>query len=680
MSFRPELGIKCLKEQLQQKYEVLPEEFYLLEARFEKNQYNERLFGDNDPSTRGETNRLTLDLNRFALEHLNISFNELCQSRPANIRSSFNGQRSMKNSSLPEAVSVPSNERLGIRKRWAVLVGVGEYDDERYGALPLCLHDVTAIAQVLYGSGSNGGFTHESICVLADDTRHKPTRENVLSALETMADNTEPDDLFLFYYTGHGDFAQDEAYLVARDGIFDDLKDTALSISRVKAIMQSARARAKVIILDACHSGANLNSKGPRRMQPKYQERVFHQAKGMAILASCDRDQLSYPWEKQKRSVYTYFLLEALRGKADEDRKGFVSVDDVHHYVTNGVASWVENKDRKYVQTPTRSLESSGDIIVCFYLPPPESFVQLGKLQLQSHEPVSSGFAASLSWGDVNTIKVQGEEYMLYKETVREVYTNDGTAIWRYAKAQHVGTRHMVWLKQVHIFHVTAEGENLRKTLKREHRLAHELHEYHGFPVLFLQEGCDSENILPDTTIAYDAWTGSTLEEVFHHSDRLPDRMTITSLLQSIISLCAVLQKLHRKKYSHRDLTPDNIILLNGETGRAVLQDIGLAVHDTNPGEEQVNVQAPEQRQNTLALDIPGPKTDIYQLGAIIYSLITNQPVSSHRPSSYNGEVPSALDDVIMRAVDCYPKNRWSDVMTFSRELKKSLHSSYRKG
>src|SRR5947209_20004890 len=99
-------------------------------------------------------------------------------------------------------------------------------------------------------------------------------------------------------------------------------------------------------------------------MPAKYLERVFHEAKGMVTLSSCEQDQLSYPWERQKRSVYTYFLLEALQGEADKDKKGFVSVDDIHDYVTNGVASWVENKEYKYIQTPTRSLESSGDIVV----------------------------------------------------------------------------------------------------------------------------------------------------------------------------------------------------------------------------------------------------------------------------------------------------------------------------
>jgi Caspase domain len=368
MSFRPEQGMERLKEQLEQRYENLPEEFYLLEARFEKNQRNERLFGDSDPSTRGEANRLILDLNRFALEHLEISFNELCQSPPTNIRPSLSGPRLVKSSSPSESVATPTGtELLGIKKHWAVLVGVGKYDDERYNDLPLCLHDVTAVEQVLYNSSSNTGFTRESLCVLTDNAADKPTADNIRSALKTMAGQTEPDDLLLFYYTGHGDFAQNESYLVAQDGMFDNLKETALAISQVTTIMRSAPARAKVMILDACHSGANLNSKGPRRMHPKYLERVFHQAKGMATLASCDQDQLSYPWEKQMRSVYTYFLLEALRGKADPDKKGFVSVDDIHHYVTNGVASWVENKDRKYMQTPTRSIESSGDIIVCFY-------------------------------------------------------------------------------------------------------------------------------------------------------------------------------------------------------------------------------------------------------------------------------------------------------------------------
>lgn len=121
----------------------------------------------------------------------------------------------------------------------------------------------------------------------------------------------------MFYYSGHGDEADGQSYLVARDGRHLVLGDTAVPVMRIKQIIDAAPARAKVILLDACHSGANIGQKGPKPMTPEFIQRVFEQAEGMVILASCMQGQLSNEWRVQERSVFTHYLLDALKGEAD---------------------------------------------------------------------------------------------------------------------------------------------------------------------------------------------------------------------------------------------------------------------------------------------------------------------------------------------------------------------------
>jgi uncharacterized caspase-like protein len=142
-----------------------------------------------------------------------------------------------------------------------VLVGVDEYEDRpNYGRLHICVRDVDANREQLVA----GGFDPARIRLLTDRTTNEPpTRANVLAALKSVADATERDDLLLFY-SGHGDEANGESYLVGRDGRQLVLDDTAVLISWVKEIMLEAPARAKVIILDACHSGADVGGKGPK--------------------------------------------------------------------------------------------------------------------------------------------------------------------------------------------------------------------------------------------------------------------------------------------------------------------------------------------------------------------------------------------------------------------------------
>jgi hypothetical protein len=258
----------------------------------------------------------------------------------------------------PSAAELP----LGSGNGWAVLVGVNEYEDKaNYGRLYVCTQDVQAVREQLVA----GGLDPERMRLLTENTAELPTRANILTVLKAVADATEPEDLLLFYYSGHGDEQDGESYLVARDGRLLVLGDTAVPVLRIKEIVQQAPARAKVIVLDACHSGADIGGKGPRPMSAEFIRRVFEQAEGLAILASCKQGQLSYEWKSQERSVFTHFLLDALQGDADRDDKGFVTVQDASRHVTNGVKLWASQHNVS--QTPTLEYTVAGDIILCRY-------------------------------------------------------------------------------------------------------------------------------------------------------------------------------------------------------------------------------------------------------------------------------------------------------------------------
>ncbi len=247
----------------------------------------------------------------------------------------------------------------GKGKRWAVLIGINEYSDKHnYGKLRVCVQDATIIHKALI----EGGFETSRAYLLTDREPKKPLKGEIVAQLQAVAEATEPDDLLLFYFSGHGDIEKGESYLVPCDAKGIALHDTALSLKRVKEIMEQAQARAKVIILDACHSGGNIGTKAPRSMPEGFIERVFEQASGLAILASCKQGQLSHEWTDNNCSAYTYYLLEALQGKADFLQKGFVTVDDVSKYTVNQVTLWASQ--RQVRQRPDLNYFVDGDILL----------------------------------------------------------------------------------------------------------------------------------------------------------------------------------------------------------------------------------------------------------------------------------------------------------------------------
>ncbi len=273
----------------------------------------------------------------------------------------------------------------GKGKRWAVLVGINEYQDRsNYGNLHVCVHDATKIRNVLI----TGGFETSRIHLLTDKESTKPLKEEIVAHLQSVVEATEPDDLLLFYFSGHGAEENGESYLVPCNGKGVALFDTALPLKRVKEIIDRAQARAKVIILDACHSGANIGAKGPWSMPEDFIDRVFGQAEGLAILSSCKQGQHSYEWPDKNCSVYTYYLLEALQGKADDRRRGFITVSDINMYTVNKVTLWASQHQVR--QKPYLNYFVDGEILLVYYQKLGESAVNEEGVQQINAPEVSS--------------------------------------------------------------------------------------------------------------------------------------------------------------------------------------------------------------------------------------------------------------------------------------------------
>lgn len=248
-------------------------------------------------------------------------------------------------------------QRLAINtgRMLALFVGVNEYADPHIPNLTVCVNDATSVCQIF--SRQPGKST-----LLSDaGFNMPPIRNNIIQELINFSRAAQEDDLLLFYFSGHGMVENGQSYLLPRDVSFPILKYTAVSMGDVREIINDSSARAKVVILDACHSGAAIG-KAMLTMTSEFLQNVFEEAEGMAILASCKQGEVSWEWHEANTSVFTHYLLEALLGHADSDQKGFITVSDVSKYVTNGVKEWSVANNRS--QTPTLQAEIVGDIVL----------------------------------------------------------------------------------------------------------------------------------------------------------------------------------------------------------------------------------------------------------------------------------------------------------------------------
>src|SRR6516162_6050394 len=123
----------------------------------------------------------------------------------------------------------------------------------------------------------------------------------------------------------------------------------------------------------------------------------------------------------------------------------------------------------------------------------------------------------------------------------------------------------------------------------------------------------------------------------------------------------------------HRDIKPENI-LIHQEDRRLVITDFGIARY-LEPGTRvgktitvrgTVGYMAPEQ-----ASGVVDPRSDQFGCAVVLYEMLTGyNPFDENGgpilpPSTFNRELPSDLDTVVLRALAARPEDRFTDMMDF---------------
>lgn len=275
------------------------------------------------------------------------------------------------------------NSTLGKK---ALLVGINKYHDSKLSDLRFAVNDVSSIYTVLTDP-ERGGFAPDTCLLMTDKSEGslEPTRSNLLSSIKSLSGTAKPSDYVLLFFSGHGIEEEGKSYLLPSDARINVLRDTAVSIDWIKKTLQTSKARAKVLILDACHAGAMKGKAESGRMTKGLQDALFPTMEGFAILSSCKLHEVSYEMPEKKHGVFSYYVVEGLEGAADFDSDRHIMVSDVSRYATEKTMDWCFKEHVQ--QTPNLESHVVGDLILVD-VPSPEQ--RKARATIQEAKPTSS--------------------------------------------------------------------------------------------------------------------------------------------------------------------------------------------------------------------------------------------------------------------------------------------------
>jgi WD40 repeat protein/uncharacterized caspase-like protein len=313
-----------------------------------------------------------------------------------------------------------TNLETGAATIWVLPIGVNSYQDPEFPALRYSAFDCQGFASAL--ATATETFPKKHIRIHHDFAPQLPLLKQVRESLQIIATQSQPEDTVIFYFSGHGilDLTTGEAVLCLADTDPNNLTNTALSLTELLKTLESGLAHHQLICLDACHSGGlslrqqpGLGSQTPNPPQPlepnsgnyfplnpgkgaksaainpltHHLVQVLQQraarSQGFYALLSCDRAQQSWEFPELGHGVFTYYLMQGLRGEAADDA-GLITADGLYRYVFHQTLQYIDQTNQQLrlvnqhkasrgekqlqaeypLQTPKRIVEGVGELIL----------------------------------------------------------------------------------------------------------------------------------------------------------------------------------------------------------------------------------------------------------------------------------------------------------------------------
>ncbi len=212
----------------------------------------------------------------------------------------------------------------GGQRVFAVMVGVSDYGGAEED-LPYTAEDAQKLAEAL----RREGVLNPSSITLTDA---QATVGGVRQAFARVAAQAGPDDLFLFFYSGHGNQIDGQVSALEPDGKTETLvlRDGEITDTELAQMFGTLRTRMSMLVLDSCFAGG-------------FARNVVNRP-GVVGLFSSEEDLTSQVADKFEAGGYlSHFLRAGLSGAANLDGDDMITAGELTTYLRRQFAAEVND-------------------------------------------------------------------------------------------------------------------------------------------------------------------------------------------------------------------------------------------------------------------------------------------------------------------------------------------------
>jgi len=270
--------------------------------------------------------------------------------------------------SKPVTTEVTINDPLKDAPDLYVLtIGISEYKAAGL-QLKYANSDAKHIANTFKQRGK-GLFKNIHLTSLLDQDAVLP---QINSTFEQLSSTIKASDVFVLFIAGHGKVYDGQYFFIPQDAVYENSKlyiKMILSGEKLVKLLQKIKALKSLILIDTCFAAKLLSKElamssfTRNALEEKTALELLMKSSGRTALAAASSEQYAFEGYKN-HGVFTYALLQGLKGQADNDQDGVLTIDELCTYARYEVPKITEKK-WKYPQTPVRLTQGDSFAIGC---------------------------------------------------------------------------------------------------------------------------------------------------------------------------------------------------------------------------------------------------------------------------------------------------------------------------